>query len=105
MRDTPQQKFPKQPSRAKKTRVSIFNSARQIFHTHRRAKYNHTRHTTVFKIFLKRLIFDTKNRPKRKNFPQTSPRDNFPPQTPYLVAFGNLWQLLETSSNLLTQNT
>ena len=87
MRDTPQQKFPKQPSRAKKTRVSIFNSARQIFHTHRRAKYNHTRHTTVFKIFLKRLIFDTKNRPKRKNFPQTSPRDNFPPNSHILKTF------------------
>ena len=105
MRDPTQKKIPKQPSRAKKTRVSFFNAARQIFHATCRAKHNHTRCATIFKIFLKRLIFDGENRPKRQNFPQTSPRDNFPPQTPYLAAFGNLWQLLETSSNLPTQNT
>jgi len=87
MRDTPQQKFPKQPSRAKKMRVSFFNSARQIFHATCRAKYNHTRRATIFEIFLKRLIFDGENRPKRKNFPQTSPRDNFPPNSHILKTF------------------
>ena len=88
-------KFPRQPSRAEKMRVSSFNAARQIFHATcrakhnhtRRAKHNHTRRATKSEIFLKRLIFDGENRPKRQNFPQTAPRDNFRHNRPILKAF------------------